>query len=103
MRVLHDSLLPLYRATKQSEKAIRAARCRVALRAEDDTDEDRADMWLDLAEVLLDAGQDSPDGGLDSPKEDLAEEAKAAYDEAKKLADAETLPRIAEVGQRFGA
>ena len=66
-------------------------------------------MWLDLAEVLLDAGQDSPQdapgqlGDLDFPDRDLAKEARAAYDEATKLADAETLPRIAEVGQRFGA
>ena len=57
---------------------------REGLRAEEeDADEDVAAMWLDLADVLLDAGQ--------------AKEARAAFDEAKKLADAETLPRIAEI------
>ena len=89
VRAVHDALLPLYVASKQSEKAIRAARCRVALRDEEDADEDVAGRWLDLADVLLDAGQ--------------AAEARTAFDEAKKLADVETLPRIAEVEKRFGA
>jgi len=86
---VHSALLPLYRSLKQTKKAIVAARCRVALRAEEDADEDVAAMWLDLADALLDAGQ--------------AKEARAAFDEAKKLADAETLPRIAEVERRLGA
>jgi len=88
-RPLHDELVPLYRKAGQFKKAIRSARCRVALRAEEDSDEDVAGMWLDLADVLLDAGQ--------------VREARAALDEAKKLVDAETLPRIAEVEKRIGA
>ncbi|MHC4938633.1 MAG: tetratricopeptide repeat protein [Planctomycetota bacterium] len=89
MRPLHDALVPLYRETKQLKKAVRSARCRVALRTEEDADEDVARMWLDLADVLLDAGQ--------------VREARAALDEAKKLTDVEALPRIAEVEKRIGA
>ncbi|MHC4954615.1 MAG: tetratricopeptide repeat protein [Planctomycetota bacterium] len=88
-RNVHDALLPLYRERKDAKKAIRSGRCRVALRTEEDADEDVAGMWLDLADVYLDAGQ--------------VKEARAAFDEAKKLADAETLPRIAEVERRLGA
>jgi uncharacterized protein HemY len=88
-RGLHEALVPLYRTSKQWKKAVRSARCQVALRTEEDTDEFVAGMWLDLAEVLLDAGQ--------------VREARAALDEAKKLTDAESLPRIAEVEKRFGA
>ena len=89
MRGVHDLLVPLYREAKQLKKAVRSARCRVALRTEEDADEDVARMWLDLADVLLDAGQ--------------VREARAALDEAKKLTDAEALPRIAEVEKRIGA
>jgi len=89
VRRVHDLLVPLYRKSGAFKKAVRSARCRVALRTDEDTDEHVAGMWLDLADVLLDAGQ--------------AKEARAALDEAKKLADAETLPRIAEVEKRFGA
>jgi len=89
VRAVHDAALPLYKHAKQTKKAIRAARCRVALRDDEDADEDVAGRWLDLADVLLDAGQ--------------VAEARSALEEAKKLADVETLPRIAEIEKRFGA
>ncbi|MEM8884082.1 MAG: tetratricopeptide repeat protein [Planctomycetota bacterium] len=88
-RKVHDALLPLYREQADWKKAARSARCRVALRADEDSDEEVAATWLDLAEVLLEAGQ--------------VKEARAAFEEAKKLADAESLPRIAEFEKRLGA
>jgi len=87
-RGLHAALLPLYRKLKETKKAVRAARCRVALRTDEDDDIEVAAMWLDLADVLLDAGQ--------------AKEARSAFDEAKKLADSEDLPRIADIERRLG-
>jgi tetratricopeptide (TPR) repeat protein len=70
-RNLHEALLPLYRATKARKKAVRAARCAVALRAEQDSDEDLGLRWLVLAEVLLEDGR--------------RDEAKVALAEAEKL------------------
>ena len=84
-RVL-GGLLPLYRKAKAHEKAIRAARCRVALRNEKDEDVVIGNRWLDLTEVLLEAGK--------------VGEAKVAFAEAKKLADPED-PRVAEVKARL--
>ena len=49
---IHGTLLPLYRKAGAHKKAIRAARCRVALRGEKDDDEAVAERWLDLAEVF---------------------------------------------------
>jgi tetratricopeptide (TPR) repeat protein len=70
-RGLHEALLPLYREAKERKKAIRAAHCAVALRVEQDTDEDMGHRWLVLAEVFLEDGR--------------KEEAKAALAEAEKL------------------
>ncbi len=87
-RMIHAALLPLYREGKVWDKAIRAARCIVALPDETDSPEAQADQWLDLAATLLDAGK--------------TEEARQAFAEAKKLSDAESLPRIAEIEKRLG-
>ena len=86
-RRVHEEMLPLLRQLDQKKNAIRAARCVVALRAEDDSDFMLADRWLDLAEVLFEDGQ--------------GEEARAALSEAKKLVDAEDLPRIGEIEKKF--
>ncbi len=87
-RMIHAALLPLYREAEVWDKAVRAARCIVALPDEKDPPEARADQWLDLAATLLDAGK--------------TEEARQAVAEAKRLADAESLPRIAELEKRLG-
>jgi len=87
-RMVHAALPPLYREGKVWDKAIRAARCIVALPDEKDSPEAQADQWLDLAAILLDAGQ--------------TEEARQAFAEAKKLGDAESLPRMAEIEKRLG-
>ena len=86
-RRVHEEMLPLLRSLDQKKKAVRAARCVVALRAEDDSDIVLAERWIDLAEVLFEDGQ--------------SEEARAALSEAKKLVDAEDLPRLGEVEKRI--
>jgi tetratricopeptide (TPR) repeat protein len=85
---IHGALLPHYRKAGDHKKAIRAARCRVALRDEKDEDEAVAERWLDLVEVYLEAGE--------------KEKAVTAYKEAAKLADAEALPRIADLKEKLG-
>lgn len=70
-RNLFEALLPLYRVAGDRKKAVRAARCAVALRAEQDSDEELGLRWLVLAEVLLEDGR--------------KDEAKAALAEAEKL------------------
>jgi tetratricopeptide (TPR) repeat protein len=87
-RTVHVALLPLYRKTKATKKAVRAARCVVDLRSEEDTDEQAALAWLDLAEVLHEDGQ--------------ADEAKGALGEAKRLVPKEDLERLKEVEGKLG-
>lgn len=87
-RGVHAAALPLYRRTGSTKKAVRAARCLVALRAEQDSDEEMADRWLSLAEVLLEDGQ---------PKE-----AGTALKEALKLAPEEHAERRAEIAKKLG-
>lgn len=87
-RRVHAALLPLCREAKDHEGAIRAARCIVALKTEEDGDEAVASMWLDLAEVLHEAGR--------------ATDAKGALEEARKLADPDALPRLKEIEDRLG-
>jgi tetratricopeptide (TPR) repeat protein len=86
-RRVHEEMLPLLRKLDQKKKAIRAARCVVALRAEEDSDFMLADRWLDLAEVLFEDGQ--------------SEEARAALSEARKLVDADVMPRIGELEKKI--
>jgi lipopolysaccharide biosynthesis regulator YciM len=92
-RQIHQAILPLYRAVGERKKAVRAARCVVALPAEEDTDEAKANMYCDLAEVLLEDGR--------------KEEASAALQTVRKLVEdghvaAEDLPRLAEIEKRLG-
>ncbi|MHC4578344.1 MAG: tetratricopeptide repeat protein [Planctomycetota bacterium] len=70
-RPVHEGLVPLYRAARARKKAIRSARCVVALRDDQDSDEEVGKRWLDLAEVLV--------------EDDQKAEAKAALVEAEKL------------------
>jgi len=83
-----NALLPLYREAKDWKNAIRSARCRVALRSEEDEDEVAAMRYVDLGEVLLQAGN--------------AKEAAVALAEAHKLASAEEVPAIAELEKKLG-
>jgi tetratricopeptide (TPR) repeat protein len=85
---LHLAALPLHRKLGDVKKAVRSARCLVALRGGDDTDEDMADRWLSLAEVLLEDGQ---------PKE-----AAAALAEAEKLAPEEQAERREQIRRKLG-
>jgi tetratricopeptide (TPR) repeat protein len=85
---IHAAALPLQRKAKETKKAVRSARCLVALRGEQDADEDVADRWLTLAEVLIEDGQ---------PKEALT-----ALDEAEKLAPDEQAERRAEIRKKLG-
>ena len=88
VRDVHAAALPLYRKVKETKKAVRAARCLVALRAEHDSDEEIADRWLSLAEALLEDGQ---------PKE-----AGSALAEAEKLAPEEQAERRTEIRKKLG-
>jgi tetratricopeptide (TPR) repeat protein len=88
VRDVHAAALPLYRKAKETKKAVRAARCLVALRGEQDSDEETADRWLSLAEALLEDGQ---------PKE-----AGSALAEAEKLAPEEQAERRAEIRKKLG-
>jgi tetratricopeptide (TPR) repeat protein len=87
-RRVHAALLPLYRAAGEKEKAVRAARCIVALKTEEDADAAVASMWLDLAEALHEAGR--------------TPEARGVLEEAKRLASPDELPRLKEVEDRLG-
>ncbi|HEX5137415.1 MAG TPA: tetratricopeptide repeat protein [Planctomycetota bacterium] len=84
----HLAALPLYRKAGETKKAVRSARCLVALRGEQDTDEEVAGRWLTLAEVLLEDGQ--------------RQEAGAAVKEAGKLAPDENAERRAELEKKLG-
>ncbi len=85
---IHVASLPLYRKVGDKKKAVRAARCLVALRGEQDTDEEMASRWLSLAEVLLEDGQ---------PKE-----AATALQEAERLAPDEQADRRNELKKKLG-
>jgi tetratricopeptide (TPR) repeat protein len=87
-REVHELALPLYREAGERKKAVRAARCLVALRAEDDTEEEQAARWLTLADVLLEDGQ--------------KEEAGAAVREAQRLAPEEHAERREELKKKLG-
>jgi len=84
----HQEALPLYRKTGDTKKAVRSARCLVALRGENDSDEEVAERWLTLAEVLLEDGQRG--------------EAATALQEAAKLAPDENADRRAELEKKLG-
>ncbi len=88
VREVHGAALPLYRKAGDKKKAVRAARCLVALPDEQDSDEETADRWLSLAEVLLEDGQ--------------LKEAEAALKEAEKLAPDEQPERRAEIAKKLG-
>lgn len=88
VREVHVAALPLYRKAGERKKAVRAARCLVALRAEQDSDEETADRWLSLSEALLEDGQ---------PKE-----AETALKEAEKLAPEEHAERRGEIRKKLG-
>ena len=86
---MHKALLPLYRQLKETKKAVRAARCIVELRAEEDGDEQIALAWCDLAEALIEDGQ--------------RKEARSALDEAKRFVPAgDELERLKELETRLG-
>jgi cytochrome c-type biogenesis protein CcmH/NrfG len=85
---IHAASLPLYKKVGDRKKAVRAARCLVALRGEQTSDEEMADRWLSLAEVLLEDGQ---------PKE-----AATALAEAERLAPEEQADRRNELKKKLG-
>ena len=91
-RPTHEALIPLYRAAGERKKAIRSARCLVALKAEQDSDEEVGLRWVLLAEVLLEDGR--------------KDDAKAAVAEAEKLFAADvpesTLPRLKALKEKTG-
>jgi len=87
-REVHEALLPLYRKLGEKKKAVRAARCAVALRAEQDADVDQAERWLTLAEVLIEDGNKV--------------EAAQAVAEALKLVEADELPRLPAIREKLG-
>lgn len=82
---IHRILLPLYREGGEKEKALRAARCAVALLDEKTPDSVAADYWLDLCREHLEGGR--------------REEARAALEEAKRRS--EEAPRVAEYEERL--
>jgi len=88
VREVHQLAIPVYRRTGDAKKAVRSARCLVALRAEQDSDEEVAERWLTLAEVLLEDGQ--------------RQEAGAALQEAEKLAPDENEERRGELKKKLG-
>ncbi len=84
----HVAAIELYRKAGDTKRAVRSARCLVALRGENDSDEEVAGRWLALAEVLLEDGQ--------------REEAATALGEAGRLAPEENADRRAELGRKLG-
>ena len=82
---VHQALLPLYRAEKNTKKVIRSARFLVKLLPDDIADEVALELWLDLTEALLEDGQQ--------------EEARAALREAEKLD--EEAPRLQELKKKL--
>jgi tetratricopeptide (TPR) repeat protein len=88
VKEIHAAAVPLYRKTANPKKAVRSARCLVALRGEQDADEDMADRWILLSECLLEDGQ--------------AKEAAIALAEAEKLAPEEFQDRRAELKKKLG-
>jgi len=84
----HLAAIPLYRKTGDLKKAVRSARCLVALRGEQDTDEEMAGRWLTLAEVLLEDGQ--------------KQEAGTALKEAARLAPDGNAEQRSELEKKLG-
>lgn len=85
---IHRPLVELYRGVGKTKKAIRSARCVVALLNEKSTEVEVASSWLDLAEVLLDDGQ--------------TEEAKGALERAAEQDAPAVAGRLEAVKKRLG-
>jgi cytochrome c-type biogenesis protein CcmH/NrfG len=84
----HEAAIPLYRKAGETKKALRSARCLVALHGDQVSDEEMAGRWLLLAEVYLEDGQPN--------------EARAALKEAEKLAPEADKDRRAELERKLG-